>query len=275
MPLYRPSELRQFLLELKTGPKKGLSQNFLIDGNILNKILAEADVQEGDAVLEIGGGPGVLTEALFAKKCDLTVVEKDPVFAKALHRFSGINVFEGDILEFPLETLETLKKGKKIKVVANLPYHLTSPILGLLLPRSDLFSSVTVMVQEEVALRMVAKPGSKEYSSLTLFVNFYSDARYAFFVRRKSFYPAPKVDSAVVTFDLKKPPLEKPEPFFDFVHKLFCQRRKMVRTTLSDYYEKTLIEESLEKLKTLPTVRPEELSLETTLSLFKLLNGQT
>lgn len=270
MPLYRPSELHQFLSNLNTGPKKRLSQNFLIDGNILRKVVQESGVQAGDSVLEIGSGPGVLTEALLEKGCQLTAVEKDPIFAKALHRFSGLTVCEGDILTFPFDTL---KQEKQSIVVANLPYHLTSPILELLLPRIDLFSKLTVMVQEEVARRLTAKPGTKDYSSLTLFVNFYSEVRYAFFVGRRCFYPAPTVDSAIVTFQLKKPSTIDPKPFFVFVHNLFNQRRKMVKTTLAKYYDKNLIEMALQKLSLLETCRPEELCLQKMTDLYSLLNN--
>ncbi len=139
--LSNPSELLAFLRTLGVEPKKGLSQNFLIDGNIVRKIVAEAGVQLGDTLLEIGPGPGALTEALLSKGAAVYAVEKDALFAEALKRYSGVTVFAEDIRTFNLNILPP-----NTKVVSNLPYHLTSPILGLIAPRHDLFSTVTVMV---------------------------------------------------------------------------------------------------------------------------------
>jgi 16S rRNA (adenine1518-N6/adenine1519-N6)-dimethyltransferase len=259
MPLSNPSELRQFLNSLGVKPKKGLSQNFLIDGNIIRKILKEAAIAPGDTVLEIGGGPGALTEALVEKGAHVIAVEKDPVYAEALKRFKNSEVFTEDIREFDFSLLPP-----HTKVVSNLPYHLTAPILTLLVPRYSLFRSITVMVQEEVARRMTAKPKTKEYSSLTLFLNFYSDTRYAFKVSRHCFYPQPKVDSAVVTLLPKIPPPVDAAIFFKLIHTAFQQRRKMVKTTLGSAAGAILA-----SLHENPQSRPEELSLDTFLALYE------
>lgn len=259
MGLTNPSELREFLRTLGVAPKKRLSQNFLIDGNIVRKILVEAAIQPKDRVLEIGPGPGALTEALVAQGAIVYAVEKDPLFAEALHRFPGVTVFAEDIRSFDLDSLPP-----QTKVVSNLPYHLTAPILGLLAPRGDLFSTVTVMVQEEVARRMTAQPKTPDYGSLSVFLHFYSQPRYAFKVSRRCFYPQPRVDSAIVTLTLKKPPPVDPERFFDLVHKAFQQRRKMVRTSLGP-----LAAQILSELGENPQSRPEELSLATFLALYK------
>lgn len=268
MPLTSPAELKRFLDSLGVSPKKSLSQNFLIDGNILEKILDEAQISAGDYVFEIGAGPGALTEGLLARGAEVFAVEKDHTFAPALKRFEQIEVYEGDVLEFPLENLK--RRGK---VVSNLPYHLTTPILARLAPRRDLFVSITVMVQEEMARRMTAAPNSADYSSLTIFLNFYAEARYAFRVSRKCFYPVPKVDSAIVTLVLKEPPQIDEEKFFELVRTAFQQRRKQLKNPLSKLYPSQKIIEALEHLGKPVNVRPENLSLEDFLGLFRYLNS--
>jgi 16S rRNA (adenine1518-N6/adenine1519-N6)-dimethyltransferase len=256
------TELLAFLRSLGVEPKKGLSQNFIVDGNVVKKIVKEAQIQENDMVLEIGPGPGALTEALALKGAQIFAVEKDRVFAEALKRLPHVKVFAQDIRDFDFSQLPITAK-----VVANLPYHLTAPILTLLTPRYDLFSSLTLMVQEEVARRMTAFPKTKEYGSLTVFLNFYSTLRYAFKVSRHCFYPQPTVDSAVVSLTLKKPPKVNEEAFFTFVRTAFQQRRKMVKTTLGHS-----VGPLLEQLGENPQARPQDLSLETYVKLFSLLH---
>jgi len=253
-----PTELLHFLRSLGVEPKKGLSQNFLIDGNIVRKILFQADIQTGDTILEIGPGPGALTEALIAQGARVIAVEKDSVYANALKRFQSVEVYHADILSFDLSILP-----KNSKVVSNLPYHLTAPILTLLAPRHDLFSRITVMVQEEVARRITASPRTKEYGSLTVFLNFYSEPHYAFKVSRRCFYPQPKVDSAVINLNLKKPPAVDSEQFFNLVHAAFQHRRKMIKTTLGK-----IVGEILEQMGENPQARPEDLSLEAFLEIY-------
>lgn len=264
MPLTNPSELRIFLNSLGVRPKKGLSQNFIIDSNIVRKIVQEANVCSEDTVLEIGSGPGALTEALQATGAKVIAVEHDSVFAHALERFEGIEVHACDILDFDLSKLPA-----HTKVVSNLPYHLTAPILTRLIPHHARFSTITVMVQQEVARRIVASPKSKEYSSFTVFLSVYSTARYAFKVSHNCFYPKPKVDSAVVTFELHPPPPIDTEAFFILVRTVFQQRRKMIKTTLKNPEVGTILRELGEN----PKARPEELSLKSFISLFNRLGS--
>lgn len=275
MQMYRPSELRLFLDGLGIAPKKGLSQNFLIDGNIIRKIVAEAKVQPGDIVLEVGPGPGSLTQVLLEAGAHVIAVEKDAILAKALERFqtsaNHLEVFCDDILTFPLE--EALKNRPPIKVIANLPYHLTTPILVFLLSKRHLFSSFTVMVQEEVARRFTAVPGNKDYSSFTVFLNFYTKPRYGFTVSRNCFYPVPGVDSGVVTLDTREPPVvHDEERFFRMVRTSFEHRRKMLRSSLKDWASPHIIEEALTKIGCNPLARPETLSLDQFLLLYENLN---
>ncbi|MBS4167387.1 16S rRNA (adenine(1518)-N(6)/adenine(1519)-N(6))-dimethyltransferase RsmA [Parachlamydia sp. AcF125] len=277
MPLYKPNELFAFLNSLGIRPKKGLSQNFLIDGNILRKILAAAAVNSDDVILEIGPGPGSLTECLLAAGTKVIAVEKDIQLAEALIRLQtplpSLQVYCEDILDFPIEnTLQpALKEGKKAKVIANLPYHLTSSILSELVPLHNLFSTITVMVQEEVARRFTASPGSREYSAFTVFLNFFSHPTYNFKVGKQCFYPAPKVDSAVITLQLKSPPKVDQQDFFALTRKAFEQRRKMLKSALKPIYKPSLVAEALMGISLNPMARAEDLSLEDYLKLFAFL----
>lgn len=278
MSMYRPSELNAFLSSLGIAPKKGLSQNFLIDGNIIRKIVAKAEVQPGDVILEIGPGPGALTEGLLDAGAHVFAVDKDAILAKALERLKtpqrSLDIFCDDILTFPIEeTLSKhLKPGQKAKVIANLPYHLTTPILVQLVPLRHLFSSLTVMVQEEVARRFTAKAGEADYGSFSIFLNFYTHPSYQFFVSRQCFYPAPRVDSAIVRLDLKEPPtVENSDAFFKMTRTAFSHRRKMLRGALKELYEPAAVMQALEQIGQNPLARPEELSLEQFLALYNLL----
>lgn len=262
MALYKPSTLRAFLEEIDAFPKKSLSQNFLIDGNIIRKIVTLAGIEPGDFVLEIGSGPGVLTEELLARGAHVLAVEKDRKFAKALTRLQTdderLTVIEGDILELDLSKL--LKP--KTKLVANLPYQITTPILTEFLPKKEFFESITVMVQKEVSARFIAKPSTKDYSSITVFVQFYSQPEFGFTVEPTCFYPPPRVKSAVVKFQLKDhPPVSSEEDFFAMTRRAFQQRRKMIRSSLKLVYEQDSIDKGLEKIGKGLQVRPENLSL--------------
>lgn len=276
MPIYKPSELLEFLESLGIGPKKGLSQNFLIDGNILRKIVLAAEVAPGDTVLEIGPGPGSLTEVLLASGAHVVAVEKDEVLARALHRLNTENrleVYCSDIMGFPVaDKLGQMQQGKRAKVIANLPYHLTTPIIAMLAPMRELFSSLTVMVQDEVAARFTAAPGTADYSAFTVFLNFYSNPAYAFKVSRNCFFPPPRVDSAVVRLDLKDPPfLPDTNAFFTMTRKAFQQRRKMLKVSLKPLYPAHEVMEALSHIGSHALARPEELSLQQFVELFKRL----
>lgn len=280
MPIYKPSELRQFLSSLQISPKKGLSQNFLIDGNILRKIVEVSDVTPGDVVLEIGPGPGSLTEQLLEKGATVIAVEKDPILAQALERLKSPNrsleVFCDDILTFPIEEklAPFLSQQQKAKVIANLPYHLTTPIIIRLVSLRNTISSLTLMVQDEVAKRFTATPGTPEYSSFTVFLNFFTTPRYAFQVSNHCFYPEPSIQSAVVILELKSPPtVSNEEQFFLLTRAAFSQRRKMLRSSLRSLYSSEMITEALLSFHLNPQIRPEELSLEEFIQLFEKLQS--
>lgn len=262
-----------FLEGLGINPKKALSQNFLIDGNIIRKIVKEGQIGPEDLILEIGPGPGCLTEILLETGAKVIAVEKDFTLAAALKRLKGdLQVFCEDILQFPLENY--FSEAKKGKVIANLPYNIATAILTKLVVKNHLLSRIIVMVQEEVARRITAKPGSKDYGSLTLFLNYYSSPRYAFKVSRNCFFPVPNVESAIVELVLKAPTdLDIDEDrFFHFVRTAFAQRRKMLKSSLKKLYPLEKIEEGLSGIGISSQVRPEELSLEEFIHLFKRLS---
>lgn len=279
MPIYRLSELRLFLQELGIQPKKGLSQNFLIDGNILRNILRAAAVTSEDIILEIGPGPGALTEILLESGPKVIAVEKDTVLARELPRLDGgrgfLTVFNQDIMDFPVEQelAKALSSGRKAKVVANLPYHLTLPILTRLLPLNALISDVVVMVQEEAADRFVALPGSSEYGYFNLLLQFYSNPRVAFSVGKNCFYPVPKVDSAIAHLQLNPPPKGiDPELFFSMVRRAFDHRRKMLKASLPPLYPSEIVMDSLKSIGKDPLSRPEALSFDEFIKLFLCLS---
>ena len=261
MPLYKPSELHSRGFK----PKKGLSQNFLIDRNILEKICKAADIKKGDTVLEIGPGPGALTEFLLNSGANVIAVEKDEALAKNLAKefpSARLKIYEEDALTFSLKNLP-----KNTKVVANLPYHITTPIIGRLIPLYPQIQSITIMVQKEVGKRMAAKKNTSEYSSFTVFLQAYGTPKYAFTVKPNSFYPPPSVHSCVIHMPLHAFPFPfGEEAFFTFTRTAFQQRRKMLRGSLKGSYP-------VEKLEKWATKRPQELSLSDFASLFEQIHS--
>lgn len=277
---YKPSELHALLNAYGITAKKKFSQNFLIDLNILKKIISIAEVQAEDIILEIGPGPGALTQTLLDRKAQVIAVEVDHQFAHALSRLQdkdhSLEIIENDVLKLPLEDLceEKARLPKKIKVVANLPYHITTPILVRLLPLCHCIESLTVMVQKEFAERMTAPVGTAAYSSFTLFLQFYSDVKLCFTISPSCFYPPPKVHSAIVHCKLHEPPLrqEDVDGFFKMTRTAFQQRRKMLRSSLKSLYPVPFLDKAIQDMGINPKVRPEELSLDQFLTLFRLLS---
>lgn len=244
MKIYQPSTLLNFLKERGLTAKKNLSQNFLVDRHILDKILELAEIVPGESVLEIGPGPGALTEALIDAGANVLAVEKDEGFAKALERFETVDIVCGDILKFDLP-------DGPYKVLSNLPYHLTTPILKKLLPQNDKITSMTIMVQDDAAHRIMADVGESGYGALSVFVRSHAITRYGFPVKATSFFPKPHIDSAVIRLDLKN--VSPPPTLFEVIKLAFQKRRKMLRGI---FPESALTRANLD-----PTARPETLSL--------------
>jgi 16S rRNA (adenine1518-N6/adenine1519-N6)-dimethyltransferase len=257
MSIAHPKNLFPFLSELNAKPLKSLSQNFLIDANIIRKIADSVDAKEGDRILEIGPGPGALTEEFLKRGAHVIAIEKDRLFARALERLQTddgrLTVIEGDFLAFDLDSLSP---RSPLKVAANIPYNIATPILQKLCEKRTLFSDAHLMVQKEMADRMAASPGSKQIGSLTLFLQVYAELSIAVKVSRNCFYPAPKVDSSVVRLAFREPPLEDPTPLISWIRRAYQQRRKMLRSTLGIQGPSS-------------TLRPEALSLEDWVALFR------
>ena len=278
MNLHSPRALRAYLATIGAQPSKRLSQNFLVDGNILRKIATAAACGPDTLALEVGPGPGALSDAILATGARLLAVEKDGKLAQALAErldnqphFCG--VAHSDILDYPIEEAldSLLLPHQRAQVIANLPYHLTTPIIERLLRASSLFSTLVLMVQDEVAKRMTALPGSRDYSSLSLFLQYHTEPAYAFKVGRRCFYPSPNVDSAVVTLTIKTPPaVRNPDALFALIRSGFRQRRKMLRNSAEDY-DSNSIATALESLGLSSHCRAEELSLDQFIALYEYL----
>lgn len=271
MKVDNPSSLKKFLNSVKAAPLKNFSQNFLIDKNIINKIIDAANIAANEPLLEIGPGPGALTHTLIEKSPNLTLIEMDRTFAKELEiAYPKIKVYQQDFLKFDLNQL----KEKKTKVIANLPYHIASPIIIKLLEHSHLFSEMILMVQLEMAQRLISSKNSKKFGSFTIFVNFYSFCDLLFTISANSFYPKPSVTSALIRLKMKELSSEMisyKEDFHKFVQRAFQQRRKKITTSLSKDFEKSKIIQSLSELSFSLDSRPENLDLNDFLELFKKL----
>ncbi len=217
-----------------------LGQHLLIDPNMQRKIVDLLDLQPDDRVLEIGPGLGALTAEMFKRGLKkIWVVEKDERFANALEKeFSvpgkKLEIFQGDILKTDLKKI--LSPGKRYKVVSNLPYYITAPILFHLIESKDLFSRAVFTMQKEVAERLLASPGSKNYGRLTLGVRYSADVGHAFDISRSCFTPQPEVDSSVVTLSFHSSDSlssAKEDFLFHIIQVAFSQRRKMLMHLLS------------------------------------------
>lgn len=269
-------QLMRFFAASGGRAKKGLSQNFLVDGNILRKIISASGVERGDWVLEIGPGFGALTEALVRCGARVVAIEKDLTFEAPLRDLS-ICLEMGDACQFPLGDLERYGWQDKGRCIANLPYHITTPLLTkLFIEAPDRWESVTVMIQDEVARRITAGPGGKDYGSLTLFLQFFANIRYAFKVSPNCFYPKPRVHSAVVHMEVKDSfPLERERrvAFFTLTRAAFGQRRKFLANALRGIYSKELIFQVLLKMGLSERTRPETLTLQQYLELFHRLQN--
>jgi len=217
--------------------KKKLGQHFLVDGHVVDKILNAADVSGNDVILEIGPGIGGLTQALLGRAGYVVAVELDKQLVPILEsQFAGepFTVVQGDILRVSLAEILAPHVGKSIKVVANLPYYITTPVILYLLESGLSFKSITVMIQKEVAQRMAASPGTKDYGSLTLAVQYYADVSIAAYVPVNCFMPRPAVDSAVAhlqILDVPRVDADK-EVLFKIIHAAFNHRRKTLVNTL-------------------------------------------
>lgn len=270
-----PSRTRDIVEKYGFSFKKSLGQNFLTDTNILHNIIDAAELDSRSAAIEIGPGIGALTEQLGRAAGKVLAVEIDqrllPILAETLAPYPNIEVVHGDVLELDLHQLikEKLSGYEEISVVANLPYYVTTAILMKLLEERLPLSSIVVMIQKEVADRIAAKPGTKDYGSLSVAAQFYADAEVAMIVPASVFIPRPNVDSAVIKLKIRKKPavdVLDESLFFRVVRASFAQRRKtLLNNLLHNLFTKEQKEQIIQVLEQIgidPARRGETLSLE-------------
>lgn len=265
--------------------QKKFGQNFLIDSHVLDKIISAAKITKDDFVLEIGPGIGTLTQYLAEAARWVTAVEIDrnliPILQETLGEYSNVSILNQDILKTDIEALaQEYNQGRPIKVVANLPYYITTPILMELLENRLPVDSITVMVQKEVAQRMQAGPGTKDYGALSLAVQYYAKPSLSANVPPNCFMPRPAVGSAVIHLEIYREPPVKVEDeklLFSLIRASFNQRRKTLVNSLNNAsnleFQKEEIAEALESMGISGQVRGEALTLEQFGALADVLSG--
>jgi len=241
--------------------KKHLGQNFLFDPLILDNIIQASGLSGEDTVVEIGPGPGRLTRKLAEIVKRLIAIELDPELYERLKgdfiAYRNVEIIHADALKFPFETIG------KFKVVANIPYYITTPIIFRLLEAREYLQSMTLTTQKEVAERIAAEPGGKDYGVLTIMIQYFAQAELMFIIPKEAFRPVPKVDSAVVHMKILERPsvmVRDEKMFFRLVRTAFSQRRKTLSNSLkgiSDNIKDVLLQSGID-----PQRRPETLSLE-------------
>lgn len=257
--------------------KKSLGQNFLSDKNLLNKIAEYAEVGSEDNVLEIGAGAGTLTQVLAEKAGRVISYEIDRTLSERLNvleeKYKNLKVVFDDFMNVDLDDVF---QNEKFKVVANIPYYITTPIIFKLMKVSERISTMIFMVQKEVADRFVSKENSKDYGITSVILQSVADVSLKRVVKKECFTPIPKVDSALIEIkiNLNKFEIEDYDGFCNFVHKAFSMRRKTLINNLIKNYKinKEKIILNLKKLNYNENVRPEQVSVENFIELFKNLN---
>ena len=240
--------------------RKKWGQNFLTDSNLLDRIVRTVEPQENDNFLEIGPGDGSLTELIFPKVKKMVVVEIDPLLIKHLSIRSdldGLHIIHGDIL---LQDIEDLPIEEPVRIVGNIPYNITSSIIFWLIEQLDFWDDAFIMMQKEVAERLTANFGTKEYSRISVVVGAYLDMEMCFKIPPDVFIPKPKVESAIIRFTKKSSPIVADNQYVKFnkiVKMAFSKRRKMLRNSLNDFDIPVSIQEEIDF-----TRRPETLSIE-------------
>ncbi len=261
-------------------PKKSLGQNFLIDKNIQKKIIASCSFTPQDIVLEIGSGKGDLTAQLAPRVKQVYALEIDPrldlLLGQALSSYPNTQLIKADILAFDLaDFLRAERVNQKIKIIGNIPYYISTPIIERLIRYRQTISSAFITVQKEFGRRMRATAGSKEYSSFSCFVQYYAESEILFEIKKNSFKPVPNVDSCFICLNFRRqPPVEvrDEENFFKLIRTAFNQRRKTLRNSLSGLTSQIQLKNFLEASGIDLNVRPEELTLLQFASLENYLN---
>lgn len=269
-----PSATKEVINKYSFAFQKKFGQNFLIDSNILENIVEAAEITKDDFVLEIGPGIGTMTQYLCEAAKQVVTVEIDkmliPILEDTLSEYDNVEVINQDVLKVDIKSLaEEKNAGKPIKVVANLPYYITTPIIMGLFESGVPIESITIMVQKEVADRMQTGPGSKEYGALSLAVQYYADAKVMLNVSATCFMPRPNVDSAVIKLTRHKEPVVEVKDeklMFRVIRASFNQRRKTLVNGLKNSSEldfsKEEIISAIQKIGKEESIRGEKLTLE-------------
>ena len=266
-------ETKSILKKYNITANKKLGQNFLISDEVINEIINASEVNKTDLVIEIGPGLGTLTSKLLEKAGKVIAIELDTKMLKILQDrfflYKNFVLLNADVLKVDLNTLIAENKGElnNVKIVANLPYYITTPIVMKLLEEKIPVDSITVMVQKEVADRLTALPGEKLSGAITYTVNYYAEASKIIFVDRNNFIPAPEVDSEVIKLKIRQEPavnVKNEKVFFRLIKESFSHRRKTLVNGLENsgmFKDKEQIKQLLEKMNLETNVRGENLSI--------------
>ncbi|WLV24749.1 16S rRNA (adenine(1518)-N(6)/adenine(1519)-N(6))-dimethyltransferase RsmA [Aciduricibacillus chroicocephali] len=249
-----PARTKEILSKYQFTFKKSLGQNFLVDVNILSNIIRHAGIDKSCGAIEVGPGIGALTEQLAIHADKVVAFEIDqrllPVLEDTLSDYDNVRVIHRDILEADVAAVikEQFEPEQPVHIVANLPYYITTPILMKLLRENLSISSLTVMIQKEVAERMAAVPSTKSYGSLSIAVQYYTEAKVVMNVPKTVFMPQPNVDSSILRLVMRdKPPVEvnDEDQFFDIVKASFSQRRKTLLNNLTSFWNGRLDKDAI------------------------------
>ncbi|MCR4655090.1 MAG: 16S rRNA (adenine(1518)-N(6)/adenine(1519)-N(6))-dimethyltransferase RsmA [Lachnospiraceae bacterium] len=272
--IYTPGGTLEIIKKYNFAIQKKYGQNFLVDGNVLDKIIDGAEITEEDCVIEIGPGVGAMTRGLAQRAHSVAAVEIDPmlipILSETLDGLENVDIINGDILKFDIDAyISDNFGGKPAKVVANLPYYITTPIIMELLKKGSMLRSITVMIQKEVAQRMCAGPGTKDYGALSLAVQYYTKPVLIAEVPPTCFIPRPKVSSTVIRLELldeKGVSVKDEELFFRLIRAAFNQRRKTLVNSIFNCQEldigKDAVVRALNGLGLREDIRGEALTLE-------------
>jgi len=250
-------------------PKKSLGQNFLIDRNIQKKIILAADLNKQDVVLEIGSGTGEFSSNIAELVKHAYALEIDqrlyPQLEEKLSIYTNCEIIKIDILKFNLvKFTEEYKIKQKLKVIGNIPYYITSPIIEHLINNRKVINSAYLTVQKEFGRRISAFSGSKEYGCFSCFVQYYAQSNIIFNIKRGSFKPIPKVDSCCLSLKFRDQPpvkINDEERFFKLIRTAFNQRRKTLKNSLKDFVDENSLDKALSLCRLEKNIRPERLSL--------------
>ena len=272
--LGNPQKTIEVIQKYEFAFQKKFGQNFLIDTHVLDKIISAAEITKDDLVVEIGPGIGTMTQYLACAAREVVAIEIDkmliPILQDTLSAYDNVTIINEDVLKVDLNKLAEEKNGgRPVKVVANLPYYITTPIIMGLFENHVPLHSITIMVQKEVADRMRMGPGTKDYGALSLAVQYYAEPYLVANVPPNCFMPRPNVGSAVIRLTVhEKPPVTVRDEslMFRLIRASFNQRRKTLANGLNNspelHYSKEQIAEAIEKLGTFPSIRGEALTLE-------------